>query len=239
MVLVHGSLCDHSRFDDLVAELRDGVTTFAMDRRGFGDSGDAGAYAIEREFEDVAAVVDAVAACSGRRVALWGHSYGANCAMGGAALTGDVGHLVLYEPSLGLVYPPGSVEAVEEALAAGDNEAAIRLVFVGILEMTEEQVGAMRRRPLWPVRVATAPTVPRECRAEEGWVYRPGQFDGVRAPTLVLTGSETAAAVKETTRRAVGALPDVRVRVLEGHGHMAHQTDPGMVASIIREFIAS
>jgi pimeloyl-ACP methyl ester carboxylesterase len=62
LVLVHGSLCDHTRFDPLVAELRGGATTFAMDRRGFGASGDAAGYSIEREFEDVAAVVDAVAA---------------------------------------------------------------------------------------------------------------------------------------------------------------------------------
>jgi len=61
-VLVHGSMCDHTASDPLVAELRDTMTTFAMDRRGFGASGDAAGYALEREFEDVAAVVEAVAA---------------------------------------------------------------------------------------------------------------------------------------------------------------------------------
>jgi pimeloyl-ACP methyl ester carboxylesterase len=106
LVLVHGSMCDHSAFDPLVAELRDDMATYAMDRRGFGASGDAAGYAIEREFEDVAAVVAAVAARAGGPVALWGHSYGAGCAMGGAALTGDVHRLVLYEPGLGIPYPP-------------------------------------------------------------------------------------------------------------------------------------
>ena len=57
-----GSLCDHTAFDPLVAELRGAMTTFAMDRRGFGASGDAAGYALEQEFEDVAAVVEAVAA---------------------------------------------------------------------------------------------------------------------------------------------------------------------------------
>jgi hypothetical protein len=69
--------------------------------------------------------VDAVAARTGEPVALWGHSYGANCAMGGATLTANVGHLVLYEPSLGLPYPPGSIDRIEAALAEGDREAAI------------------------------------------------------------------------------------------------------------------
>lgn len=87
MVMVHGSIADHTTFDPFVEALRDGLTTFCMDRRGFGASGEASPYAIERDFEDVAAVVDAVAARTGGPVALWGHSYGANCAMGGAALT--------------------------------------------------------------------------------------------------------------------------------------------------------
>jgi pimeloyl-ACP methyl ester carboxylesterase len=239
LVLVHGSLCDHTRFDPLVAELGDGVTTFAMDRRGFGASRDAPRYAIKREFEDVAAVVDAVADRTGEPVALWGHSYGANCAMGGAARTDNVHHLLLHEPSLGLRYPPGSIEAVEQALAAGDREAAIRLVFVGIMEMSEQEVEEMRASPLWPVRLASAPTVPRECRVEEGWAYRPGQFSGLTAPTLVLTGSETPPAVREATDRAAAAISNAEIQVLEGHGHFAFQADPAMVAAVIRQFVAS
>lgn len=78
------------------------------------------------------------------------------------------------------------MEAVEQALAAGDREAGIWLVFVGIMEMSEQEVEKMRASPLWPVRLASAPTVPRECRVEEGWAYRPGQFSRLTAPTLVL-----------------------------------------------------
>ncbi len=62
-------------------------------------------------------MIDAVAARTGGPVAVWGHSYGANCAMGGAALTANVHHLVLYEPSLAIPYPPGSIERIEAALA--------------------------------------------------------------------------------------------------------------------------
>ena len=99
IVLVHGSIQDDTISAALVHELRTDFTTFSMDRRGFGASGDRRKYTIERDFEDVAAVVDAVAARTAEQVALWGHSYGANCTMGGAALTRNVGHLVLYEPT--------------------------------------------------------------------------------------------------------------------------------------------
>lgn len=239
LVMVHGSIADHTTFDPFVDVLRQHLTTYAMDRRGFGASGDGSAYAIERDFEDVAAVVDAVADRTGGPVALWGHSYGANCAMGGAALTSNVHHLVLYEPSLGLTYPPGAIDAIEASLAAGDREAAITAVLRDILEMDEEEIDAMRVSPLWSVRLAAAHTVPRECRVEDGWVYRVGQFDGVAAPTLLLAGSESVAEVRKATDEAAAAMPRAEIRQLDGHGHFAHKTDPAMVDAIVRTFISS
>lgn len=240
LVMVHGSLQDHRASGALVDDLATDVTTYSMDRRGFGASGDAGRYSIQREFEDVAAVVDAVAARTGGTVALWGHSYGANCAMGGATLTSNVDRLLLYEPSLGLAYPPGAIESIEQKVAAGEMEAALREALIDIAGMTDDEVAAMRSNPKmsWEERLATVPTVPRECRAEQTWVYAPGQFDAITAPTLLLTGSDSAPVMREATREASAAIAGAKIRVLEGHGHVAHRTDPALVAAIIRQFIA-
>lgn len=238
-VMVHGSLQDHTISAALVAELRAGVTTFAMDRRGFGASGDGADYTIEREFSDVAAVVDTVAARVGGPVVLWGHSYGASLAMGGATLTGNLSHLLLYEPSLGLTYPTGWIETVEQALAEGDHEAAIVMVFRDLLEFTDEQIDAMRSGPEWAGRVAVAPTIAREARAEQSWVYRPGQFNGISARTLLLSGSDSPSAVRQATHAAAAAIPGARIYVLEGHAHIAHRTDPAMIAALVQEFIVS
>jgi pimeloyl-ACP methyl ester carboxylesterase len=237
MVLVHGSPSDHSTFDPLVRELRGDFTTFAMDRRGSGASGDTTPYSIEREFEDVAAVVDTVAVRTGGPVALWGHSYGCNPAVGGAALTGNVHHLILYEPSLGLRYPPGAIEAIENAVAAGHFEAALRVAVVDTGAMTDAEFEEFKLSSRWPRVVAVVPTLARECRVEDTWVYRPGQFDGITAPTLLLTGSETPHTIAELTQRAAAAIPTAEVRVLDGHAHFAYKTDPPLVASIIREFV--
>ena len=186
-------------------------------------------------------MVDAVAARTSRPVALFGHSYGANCAMGGAARTDNVHHLVLYEPSLGLAYPPGSIEAVDEAVAAGDLDAAVVAVLVGILEMTEEEIDAMRasRNPAWSTRIASAWTLPRECRVEERWQYEPGQFDTIAAPTMLFAGSESPADLAKATLRASDAIPNARTHVLEGHAHMAHKSDPAMVRAVIRQFLST
>lgn len=238
LVMVHGSIADHTTFDPFVAVLRDKMTTFCMDRRGFGASAqEASPYAIERDFEDVAAVVDAVAALTGGPVALWGHSYGANCAMGGATLTGNIHHMVLYEPSFGLRYPPGSIEAVEAALAEGNPDEAIVRVLVDILEMTDSEITALRADPLWPTRLAAAHTVPRECRVEARWVIHPDQFAAVTAPTLLISGSDSVPEVIKATDLAAAALPVARIQLLEGHGHFAHKADPALVTRIITMFV--
>ena len=83
------------------------------------------------------------------------------------------------------------------------------------------------------------PHRPRECRVEQDWVYRPGPFDTITAPTLLLTGSDSVADIVDTTQRAAAAIPGARIRVLDGHGHFAHKTDPAMVTAAVRDFVAS
>lgn len=239
LVLVHGSMQDHTANRSFVDALTDRARTWSVDRRGCGASGDGDRWSIDREFDDVVAVVEAVAERTGEPVALWGHSFGAACAMGGAARTDAVSHLVLYEPSLGLRYPPGSIDTVEQALATGDHDRVITEVLTGVLEMGPDDVAAMRSSPSWQARLATAPTVPRECRAEECWQWRPDQFASITAATLLLTGSESSDDLRAATRAADAAIPGARVMVLEGHGHLAMRADPEMVASIVLDFVRS
>lgn len=240
LVLVHGALSDHTTFALLVAQLRDRMTTFAMDRRGRVASGDgAGEYSIEREFGDVAAVADAVAKRTGQSIALWGHSYGADCAMGGAGLTRSVDHVVLYEPGFATEYPADAVDAIDRAIAEGDKEGAILALLYGIVGATDEEVEFMRSSPLWPTRLANVVTMPRELRGEGNWVYRPGQFDAVTAATLILEGSDSPSIQHQANSMALAALPNARIAVLEGHGHIAHQTDPAMIASVIWDFVST
>jgi pimeloyl-ACP methyl ester carboxylesterase len=182
LVLVHGSISDHTAFDPLAGELRGDFTVFAMDRRGFGASPDSLGYSAEREFSDVAAVVDAVAARTGEPVVLFGHSWGASCALGAAPRLPSLRALVLYEPSLGLRYPPGSLDRIEARIAAGDHESAVIEMFTSIAGLTEAEVAELQAAPNWPERVAAAPTIAREGRIEEGWDWQPDRFAGIGVP---------------------------------------------------------
>src|SRR5215207_530479 len=107
LVLVHGTTADHSRWTPVMTAFERRFTVCAIDRRGRGGSGDPDDYAIGREFEDVAAVVDSL----GEPANLLGHSYGALCALEAALLTRNVRKLVLYEPGIHVagaeIYPPG------------------------------------------------------------------------------------------------------------------------------------
>jgi pimeloyl-ACP methyl ester carboxylesterase len=116
-------------------------------------------------------------------------------------------------------------------------ETAVRLVLVGIVGVTEAEMDSLRSGPRWQTMLASVPTVPRECRAEDGWRYRPGPLDGIAAPTLMLAGSESPPVLREATDRAAAAIPGARVRMLHGHAHLAIRTDPAMVAAVIRQFV--
>ena len=94
-MLVRGAPADHTRWRPLLPYLEPHLTVHAIDRRCRGASGDAAEYSLEREYEDVAAVVDAVALASGEHVDVYGHSHGGIVAFGAATLTTKVRNLIL------------------------------------------------------------------------------------------------------------------------------------------------
>src|SRR5207253_10380171 len=96
LVLVHGTTADHTRWAPILGELEARFTVHAMDRRGRGGSGDAQDYSLEKEFDDIVAVVDSI----GEPVHLLGHSYGALCSLEASLLTKNIRKLVLYEPPI-------------------------------------------------------------------------------------------------------------------------------------------
>lgn len=119
LVMVHGATADHTAMSRLAPLLEADCTVHVIDRRGRGLSGDTSPYDISLEYADVATVVDRVASESGAAVSVYGHSYGAVCALGAAALTRNLQRLVLYEPGFeGVVLTPDDVLGQLDALVA-------------------------------------------------------------------------------------------------------------------------
>lgn len=240
LVLVHGTTADRTRWAPVLPYLEPHVTVHAMDRRGRGASGDAPDYDAVREFEDVAAVVDAVAEASGTTPDLLGHSYGGSCALGAARLTSNVRRLVLYEPPA-LPHPelfgPELDARLEDLLARGENEAALEVFMREVVQLTEEELRPYRALPSWQARIAAAPTILRENRAELSGVFDPRHAPPVTVPTLMLQGSESPDFLKGDTRVVAATLPDVRIVDIEGQAHIANSLVPDVFAAHVLAFL--
>jgi pimeloyl-ACP methyl ester carboxylesterase len=182
-------------------------------------------------------VADAAASRTGQPVVLFGHSWGASCAFGAALHRPSLRALVLYEPSLGLRWPPGSIDRIESRLEVGDYEGALIGMLTDVVGLPEHEIADLRAAANWPERVAYAPTLAREARIEEGWEWPPDGFAGIGVPTVLLTGSETTGELAAVTSATAAAIPDARVRVLEGHGHMAVRFAPAVVAEALRDWL--
>jgi pimeloyl-ACP methyl ester carboxylesterase len=213
-----------------------------MDRRGRGGSADGEEYALEREYEDVAAVVDAVAEASGSAVDLYGHSHGGICAFGGATLTSNIRKLVLYEGwavSNPEVYalPGGLEERMDALLVSGNLDAVVETLFRELESMSEEDLSALRSAPSWPGRVAAAPTIARELRAEGGARLDPEQAAKIIVPVLLLTGENSSDPSKADIETVAAALPDARIEVLEGQEHVADILVPKTFSEHIMAFL--
>jgi pimeloyl-ACP methyl ester carboxylesterase len=231
LVLVHGAVADHRRWRPLLPYLEPHATVHALDRRGRGASGDASGYDLAREFEDVAAVVDAVAGSSGSAVDLYGHSFGGLCAFGAATLTANLGRLVLYEgwppaDPAARELPPGVGERLEALLAEGDHEAVVGMMFREVVRMPEAELTALRAQPAWPARVAAAPTIVRELQAIPRVALDPALAARITVPAMLLTGSVSRDPFAPDAGTVAAALPDARVVVLEGQQHVADILDP-------------
>jgi pimeloyl-ACP methyl ester carboxylesterase len=241
LLLIHGSLGDHQRWDALRPYLEPHFSVHAMDRRGRGASGDASSYSIEREYEDVAAVIDAIAASAGETVSVYCSSFGGLCLFGAYPLTKKIGKLALYEawPAIEpaeLSSPPEILDRVDALLADGHREAALELAYREEVGLSDEELEIVRSHPSWPARIAAAHTITREARAFTQVAFDETQASRIDAPTLLLIGSESPVWGPQASQVAA-ALPNARIAVLEGQGHAADLLAPELVARQLLGFL--
>lgn len=216
----------------VAAHLDGQYSCWLMDRRGKGDSGDTPPYALEREYEDVAA---AVASLDGP-VTLAGHSSGAICALGAALGDAQIAQLALYEPPWPVGrprVPAERIDAVEMLAAAGDRAAALELALRDIIGIPQAVIDALRGSPPWIERCALVHTWPREMREVEALPPDVSHLAAITVPTLMIHGSHSPHYLLDSTRSVARVLPSARVVGLAGQSHDALGTAPEAVAGAI------
>lgn len=237
LVLVHGTSASSARWGNFRPLLEDHFTVVVMDRRGRGQSGDAAPgirYALEREYEDVAAVIDAC----GEPVVLFGHSYGGLASLGATTLTDRLAALILYEAPVleGGWLPDELIARMEAAIARDDREAVMTMFCEEVVRMRPSDIAALRASPAWPARLAAAHTIPRELRGAQGFALEATHTERIAVPTLLLHGGDSPDFFKSSMARLAGAISGARAIALEGQQHVAMDTAPGMLASNVLDF---
>lgn len=237
LLLVHGAMSDHRRWR-ITTLLQPRRTVYAMDRRGRGGSGDAAEWSLDREVDDVLAVINAAATQSSSPVDVLGHSLGGLLALRAAPLTSHLRRLVLYEPAINeAAQPPDVLDRMRRALQEERRDDVVRIMMREVVRMPEHEIEALLALPSWPTRVAAAHTLPREMSVDLTWDSSQGSR--VRIPTLLILGADSPDFVHRGTRLVEDALPDSRAVVLQGQQHVADQMIPQKFARIVLQFLDS
>jgi pimeloyl-ACP methyl ester carboxylesterase len=227
LLLVHGTTADHTTFRVFGPRMAATRPVIAIDRRGRGGSGDTLPYAIEREYEDVAAVAEALARAAGDAVDAFGHSYGGRAVMGAATLTRRIRRIVAYEgaiaPGVGERHP-GLLERLETLLADGRRQDLLETFLLDAVELTPDEWAAFQASPAFAARVAAAHTVARELRAGSTPEAALGRYTRVEQPVLQVLGSESPAFFRAGAEALAARLPHGRLETIAGARHAAHHT---------------
>lgn len=237
IVFVHGSISGRRDWVRVAEPLAEQFTCCLMDRRGRGlsENGET-EYSIEREYEDIAAVLEA----AGPDASLVAHSYGATCALGAAVRT-PVHRVVLYEPPLPIHSPivGEPLEDFRRAEEATNLELALEIGLKNFVRMPAAKIEVMRKTKSWPKLAALVPTWTRELEAMDALSSSVEQYAGISAPTLLLLGSESAQhPFKDAVAELIKVIPQVEVGPLPGQSHMALRLAPHMVSEHIASFLS-
>jgi len=242
VILVDSALADRTICAKLATLLAEEFTVINYDRRGRGDSTDTQPYAVERELEDIEALIDA----AGGSAFLFGSSSGAVLALEAASkLPAKVKKQVLYEPPFIVddSRPPMSadfVEQVKDLLARDKRSDALRLFFSKAMGIPGIFITLMRFMPSWSKSKSVAHTLPYDLMimsdTQRGRPLPASRWATATMPTLVMTGGKSEAFFHKGADALAEVLPNAQHRILKDQHHGSVVMSPNVVASEITQF---
>ncbi|WP_407564735.1 alpha/beta fold hydrolase [Streptomyces sp. 184] len=224
IVLLNGAFRDHTIFDQLVPELTPSCTVYAYDRRGRGESGDAPAWSLEREVEDLAAVIEE----AGGEAVVFAGSTGANLALHAARAGLPITRLALHEPyfrTAGHPMPPADCLDVIRTLLADDRRGEAAEYYLGeMLGLAPAVIAEWRKAPLWATNEAHAHTLVYDVTLCGDFRVHPEEVAEVRMPSVVVCSDGTSDWLRDAAMATATALPHGWGMRLPGSWHRV-QTD--------------
>ena len=232
LVLVGGGLDDGSENAPLVPELATGFTVFNYARRGRGESGDTLPYAVEREIEDLVAVIET----AGGSAHVYGVSSGGALAFEAAAAGVAIDRLAVYEVPYDTPddWPAHWQAYVDElsSLLAADRRADALALFMRLAGSSEEGIAGARASAFWPGLLELAPTLAYDAACLGDGRPPTARLATITQPTLVITGGR-GDFFDRAADAIAASLPNAERRTFAQQGHVA---DPEPAAAALAEF---
>ncbi len=236
VILISGASAARSTSAPLAKVLSEHFTVYNYDRRGRGDSGDTLPFAVEREIEDLEAVIND----AGESAFLLGASSGAVLALRAAAHGLPITKLALWEPPFN-VDEDGPRQQKEyqtrlnELLSEGRRGDAAAL-FMALVGMPPEFIAQARRSAWWPAQEAIAPTLAYDAAAMGDSLVPVKLAASVTIPTIVIDGGESEPFFYAAAQALVAAMPNAQHISLDGQ---PHNVDPNLLAPVMVKFFSS
>jgi pimeloyl-ACP methyl ester carboxylesterase len=242
VILVGGALGyrKFAKFEQIAAALSEHCTVINYDRRGRGDSGEAGPVSVQREVDDIAALIDA----AGGRASLWGWSSGGAVALRAAAADIGVEKLMVYETPFktdpDAKYPADDYgQRLERIIATGDRTAAAKHFMRNGVGIPAPIVAVMSLMPMFKRFAVNGHTLMFDYDAlgdhnMHGSPLRADEWATVTCPTLVAYGAKTAAGLRHASHQLADVLPNATLRELPGQNH---NISPSALVPVLAEFV--
>jgi pimeloyl-ACP methyl ester carboxylesterase len=237
IIMAAGAFNDRSTTEPLARALAPQLLAVNYDRRGRGDSADAPRYAVEREIEDI----DALIAEVGGSAAVFGYSSGATLALRAAAARLPITRLALYEPPFVIgdsrPRPRAGLDAeLAQLIAAGRRGDAVELFQTEVIGMPAEVVAQLRQASFRPGMEAIAHTLVYDATIVGDLSLPTELIASITTPTLVIDGDQSPPVIREAARAVADTLPNGQLHSLAGRDHTI---DPAATAPILAEFLAA
>jgi pimeloyl-ACP methyl ester carboxylesterase len=234
LILVVGAFNDRATGAPLATYLAPHFSVYTYDRRGRGESGDTAPYAVDREIEDLAAVI----AEAGGAAAVFGYSSGACLALQAAAHGLAITRLALFEPPY-LVdapgTPPNHAAHLAELVAAGRRGDAVEYFQTQVVGIPPEIVAQLRHAPFRPALEAMAHTLVYETIIVGDGSLPTEMAGSLTVPTLAIAGGASFPFMAVTAHALADTMPNCRACVMEGQ---THDIVPAVIGPVLTAFLA-
>jgi pimeloyl-ACP methyl ester carboxylesterase len=227
VVLVDGAMCYRGAGPSgpLAAELARDFTVYTYDRRGRGDSGDSDAYAVQRELDDLSALIGR----AGGTACVFGHSSGAVLALEAHLAGVPIAKLALFEPPP-LVHDVDLHAQLDKLVRAGRRGEAVEAFQIAV-GIPGEMVTGMRHSPMRAGLEAIAPTLVYDTAITS--TASIGAYAAVSVPTLAVASESSPEILRTSTWTVAETVPGARKLGLPGG---FHDVEPDVLAPVLVEF---